>query len=149
MSVCRALDGTHSKPRLMNAACTKVLVIDYDEENLILLERLLENEGFDTTTAWTGQDALKALAGETFDLVLVNEYLPDMNADELMQELRHATAVPCLVMVSSQAEVTSPCPLSLAVVGETVRKRPPARVVEAVRAHHRRRLPESAAGTGN
>ncbi len=148
MSVCRALAGAHSQPRDMNPARPKVLVIDYEEENLIALERLLENEGFDTTTVWTGQDGLNAVARETFDLVLVNEYLPDMNADELMQELRQATDVPCLVMVSNQAGVTNPCRLRLAVVSEAVCKRPPARVVEAVHAHHRRRMPESVAGSG-
>ncbi len=149
MSVCRALAGAHSQPRDRNPARPKVLVIDYEEENLIALERLLENEGFDTTTVWTGQDGLKAVARETFDLVLVNEYLPDMNVDEVIEELRHATDIPCLVMVSSQAGLTNPCRLRLAVVGEAVCKRPPARVVEAVHAHHRRRMPENAAGTSN
>jgi CheY-like chemotaxis protein len=55
--------------------------IDCDEDILISLEHLLEDEGFDTTTAWTGLDALKALHGKAFDLILMSEYLPDMDAE--------------------------------------------------------------------
>lgn len=34
-----------------------MLIADCHEEVLIALERLLENAGFDTTTAWIGRDA--------------------------------------------------------------------------------------------
>jgi DNA-binding response OmpR family regulator len=88
----------------MNSNSARVLVIDYDEDVLIALERLLENKGFDTTTAWTGRDALKALSGRTFDLVLVNEYLPDMDGGRFMQQLRAVAAdVPCVVMETGRS----------------------------------------------
>ncbi len=116
----------------------KVLVIDYDEENLILLERLLENEGFDTTTTWTGLDAFKALVGETFDLVLVADYLPGMNAEQFMRELRHAARDGCcIVMQSSQAAPRARRPFGPALAVEVVAKMSPAKVVEVVRSHRR------------
>ena len=80
----------------------KVLIVDCDEDVLITFERLLEDEGYDTTTAWTGQDALKALQGQVFDLVLVNEYLSDLDTELFISGLRHRSGnVPCIVMQSS------------------------------------------------
>ena len=49
-----------------------------DETVLIALERLLENAGYDTTTAWGGAQALELLHRRTFDLVLLDDYLPDV-----------------------------------------------------------------------
>jgi DNA-binding response OmpR family regulator len=93
----------------MNTRRAKVLIIDCHEDVLITFERLLEDEGYDTTTAWTGQDARKAVQGRTFDLVLVNEYLPDMNAEDFISELRRRDRnVPCIVMQPSATQVTNP-----------------------------------------
>jgi two-component system response regulator PfeR len=83
----------------MNTRRAKVLIVDCDEDVLITFERLLEDEGYETTTAWTGQDARKAVQGQTFDLVLVNEYLPDMKLEDFISALRHrGYNVPCIVM---------------------------------------------------
>jgi CheY-like chemotaxis protein len=91
----------------MNARRIKVLIADCHEDALITLERLLEGEGYDTTTAWTGQDALKAVQGQVFDLALVNEYLPDMDAEDFISVLqRRGGNVPCIVMQPSATEIT-------------------------------------------
>ena len=61
----------------MNPSRKKILVADCHEDVLIILERLLEDAGFDTTTVWTAKEALTLLDSHAFDLVLVNKYLPD------------------------------------------------------------------------
>jgi DNA-binding response OmpR family regulator len=85
----------------------KILVADCNEEVLIALEKMLEDAGFDTTTVWTANDALKRLDSEVFDLVLVNEYLPDADCKDFLKALRKRGAqMPCVVMQPSAPEIT-------------------------------------------
>jgi DNA-binding response OmpR family regulator len=91
----------------MNAPRKKILVADCHEEVLIHLEKMLEDAGFDTTTVWTARDALKLVDSQVFDLVLVNEYLPDAECEDLLKALRKRGAqMPCVVMQPSAPEIT-------------------------------------------
>ncbi len=86
----------------------KVLVADCHEEVLIALEKLLEDAGFDTTTVWTAKDALELVDTKVFDLVLVNEYLPDLGCEEFLKELhRRGGSLTCIVMQPTTPEITS------------------------------------------
>jgi DNA-binding response OmpR family regulator len=83
----------------MNPSRKRVLVADCHEDALIILERLLEDAGFDTTTVWTAKEALKLVDSHSFDLVLVNEYLPDAECEEVLNALRKkGVTTPCIVM---------------------------------------------------
>lgn len=85
----------------------KVLVADCHPEVLIALEKLLEDAGFDTTTVWTAGDALRLVESQSFDLMLVNEYLPDAECEDLLKALRKRGArMPCIVMQPSAPEIT-------------------------------------------
>jgi DNA-binding response OmpR family regulator len=124
----------------MNAIRARVLIVDYDEEILIKLERLLENEGFATTTAWPGRDAFKALYCKTFDLVLLSEYLPAMDAEDFVQRLQRAAGgVPCVVMQTGRSLMPDLRSFSWPNVVNVVCKWSPENVLAAVRTHHLRR----------
>lgn len=85
----------------------RVLVADCHEEVLITLERMLEDAGFDTTTVWTAEDALSVLDSKSFDLILVNEYLPDAECEDVLNALhKKGTEIPCIVMQPSAPEIT-------------------------------------------
>lgn len=71
----------------MNAQRKKILIADCHEEILITMQRLLEDAGFDTTTVWTAKDFVHSLHSAAFDLVLINEYLPDARCEELLHKL--------------------------------------------------------------
>lgn len=90
----------------MNPSRKKILVVDCHEDFLITLERLLEDAGFDTTTVWTAKEALKLLDSHAFDLILVSEYLPDAECEEVLMALRkRAAQTPCIVMQPSAPEI--------------------------------------------
>jgi len=96
-----------AESRTMNTPRKKVLVADCHEEVLIALEKMLEDAGFDTTTVWTARDALKLVDSQVFDLVLVNEYLPDAECEGLLKALRKRGAqMPCIVMQPSAPQIT-------------------------------------------
>ncbi len=78
---------------------TEILLVDDDEEVLMALEASLENEGYNTTTAWSGQEALNLLRSRAFDLVLLDDYLPDVASEEILQQLqRMPHRIPVILM---------------------------------------------------
>ena len=90
----------------MNPTRKRILIADCQEDVLIILERLLEDAGFDTTTVWTAKEALKLADSHAFDLVLVNQYLPDAECEEVLTGLRkRGVQTPCIVMQSSAPEI--------------------------------------------
>jgi CheY-like chemotaxis protein len=79
----------------------RVLIVDDDEGILILLEHLLEDAGYDTTTAWTGHDAVRLLAESSFDLVLLDDYLSDISSEEVLRQLgKSGGSAPVLLLQS-------------------------------------------------
>ncbi len=83
----------------MTPSRKRILVADCHEDVLILLERLLEDAGFDTTTVWTAKEALKLVDSHAFDLLLVNEYLPDAECEDVLKALQKSgRQIPFVVM---------------------------------------------------
>jgi len=83
----------------------RILVADCHEDVLIILERLLEEAGFDTTTVWTAKEALKLADSHAFDLILINEYLPDAECEDVLRVLqKRDEQTPCIVMQPSPPE---------------------------------------------
>jgi DNA-binding response OmpR family regulator len=65
-----------------------ILIVDDDKDVLITLEHALETEGYETSTAWGGKEAL-SLSDETkFDLMLINEHIADLDLNWLVRELQ-------------------------------------------------------------
>lgn len=117
----------------MKTTRKRVLVADCHEEVLIVLERMLEDAGFDTTTVWTAKDALQLIASQTFDLVLVNEYLPDAECEQVLAALhKQGTQVACVVMQPSAPEITNVKGLQALGASEIVCKHPYQQIVDTV-----------------
>lgn len=111
----------------------RVLVADCHEEVLIILEKMLEDAGFDTTTVWTAQEALQLVESQIFDLVLINEYLPDAECEDLLRAFhKRGAQLPCIVMQPSAPEITDIRGLQDLGAHEVVCKRAYQQVVEAV-----------------
>jgi len=80
----------------------KILILDSDPEVLIALERLLEDEGFETITTWDASEALALLTSRHFDLLLAGEHAPEVNCAELLrQSLPSGQGVRCIVLQSA------------------------------------------------
>lgn len=91
----------------MKTARKKVLIADCHEEVLIALQKMLEDAGFDTTTVWAAREALALVDSQVFDLVLVNEYLPDVECADLLKAVQKRGAqIPCIVMQPSAPAIT-------------------------------------------
>lgn len=112
----------------------RILVADCHEDVLIVLEKMLEDAGFDATTVWTAKDALKLVDSHYFDLVLVNEHLPDANCEEFLRELhKRGESVSCIVMQPGAPDMTDFTRLEALGAREVVCKYAYRRIVEMVR----------------
>jgi DNA-binding response OmpR family regulator len=77
----------------------RVLIADCDEQILIDLERWLEDDGFETTTAWSTRDTVDLLTRESFDLLLVADHPPELNCEQILRpENNSGTRVPVIVL---------------------------------------------------
>jgi len=65
----------------------RILIVDDDQEVLIALERALEGEGYSTVTAWSAKEAIDLSEKSEFDLLLVDEYMADLDVEALFSEL--------------------------------------------------------------
>ncbi|PSB34356.1 response regulator [Stenomitos frigidus] len=67
-----------------------ILVIDDIVDNLILLQFILEAEGYQVELADSGSSAVSRAQAISPDLVLLDVMMPDMNGFEVTQHLRQA-----------------------------------------------------------
>lgn len=66
----------------------RILAVD-DDENILNLERtILEQKGFLVTGARGGAEALKLLAEETFDLVLLDVMMPEVDGFTVCRKIK-------------------------------------------------------------
>ena len=66
----------------------RILVVD-DDENILNLERtILEQKGFDVTAAGGGAEALRLLEDRTFDLVLLDVMMPEVDGFTVCRRIK-------------------------------------------------------------
>ena len=86
----------------------RILAIDDNTVNLLVLDQLLTSLGQTVTKAAGGAEALAVLAAESFDLVLSDIQMPEMTGVEVLQRLRAAPGPNQFVpVVALTADVTS------------------------------------------
>lgn len=76
-----------------------ILLVE-DEENLHeALKMNLEMEGYEITSAFTGTEALKAIANEYFDLIILDIMLPEVDGISITESVRvNNNEVPILIL---------------------------------------------------
>jgi DNA-binding response OmpR family regulator len=66
----------------------KVLVVDDNESNRIILSRCVLRAGFDAIVASDGASALAAIADQAPDLVMLDWNMPDLHGIDLLKAIR-------------------------------------------------------------
>lgn len=81
----------------MNRLRKRILICDCDIEALLALEHLLEDEGFDTTTACTTDKTIQLLRTREFDLILAADHPPEVDC-EMVLRITQSSNTPVIAM---------------------------------------------------
>ena len=71
-----------------SAASLRILHVDDDATNLLVLQHMLAALGHRPSGASSGAEALSHLAGEPFDLVITDIHMPTMDGPALLSAIR-------------------------------------------------------------
>ncbi|NLK14786.1 MAG: response regulator [Bacteroidales bacterium] len=72
----------------MDSHGEKILIVDDSESIREVVSFTLENAGHEVVKAVDGQDALKYLDGQKYDLIITDLHMPNLNGIELIKKVR-------------------------------------------------------------
>ena len=85
----------------------KILAID-DEKNIRhLIQSEFALEGFDVTTAGSGEEGLERFDQEKFDIVFLDLKLPNMDGIETLKKLKQKSSTTEVIMITGHGEIES------------------------------------------
>jgi diguanylate cyclase (GGDEF)-like protein len=97
-------DGAKGRPE--DSEPIRLLIVDDIEDNRAILARRFMRRGFQVREADSGLRALDILAGQEFDLVLLDVVMPEMNGVEVLKRIRKRwslEALPVIMCTASNA----------------------------------------------
>src|SRR5262245_8168944 len=104
------LDGKHGIAPIAGVPDPALLVVDDNEDNRYTLSQQLTVQGYDNiTVATNGHEALSVLRSKSFDLVLLDIMMPDLNGYEVLERMRSSPELRNIpvIMISSINELNS------------------------------------------
>ena len=80
-----------------------ILVVDDDRQTRLKLTRELEGQGYAVSAVEGGEAALQALAKESFNLILLDILMPEMDGVEVLERLQADTTrdTPAVIVISA------------------------------------------------
>ena len=86
----------------------QVLIVDDERDLVRLLEQNLQQSGFETAAAYTGEQALHQVRQRVPDLVVLDVMLPDISGTEVCRQLKSSPrtrSVPVLMLTARSQEI--------------------------------------------
>jgi two-component system, response regulator, stage 0 sporulation protein F len=85
----------------------RILLVDDEENARTALARILAREGYEITSAGNGLEALEQLKISSFDLVVTDINMPEMNGMSFLRELNSLYPGINVIMITAYGEVES------------------------------------------
>lgn len=85
----------------------RILIVDDEPGIRQSLKGVFEDEGFSTDTVSTGEDCLKKVEQDSYDLVLLDIWLPGMDGLETLRTLRERSPQTRVIMISGHATIAT------------------------------------------
>ncbi len=83
-----------------------ILVVDDDRDLVVLLERILVEEGYQVATAYDGSSALTLLDEQKPDLIILDIMMPGINGLEILNSVRQTHVIPVIMLTAKKDEAT-------------------------------------------
>lgn len=84
----------------------RILLVDDDPDILDAYNDFFEMEGFKTTKACDGAEAIKILVDQTFDLVVTDVRMPNATGIDLYESIRKSKPNLPVIFVSAYSDIT-------------------------------------------
>lgn len=84
---------------------TKILIVDDDQQIAELIEVYLKNEGFVTDKASDGVEAFQILEQTSFDLIILDIMMPNMDGLQFCQKVRKESQIPILMVSAKVGDI--------------------------------------------
>jgi two-component system, NtrC family, response regulator len=82
-----------------------ILIVDDEKNYTLILSAVLQEEGYETLTANSGQEALKMLKESDVDLVLTDMKMPSMDGMELLEKIKELDSELPVIMMTAYGTV--------------------------------------------
>jgi len=79
----------------------KILIVEDEKNQRILLKNLLEKENYQTMEAENGNEAIEICKREEIDLILLDQKLPDVDGIEVLKEIKEINPLSIIIMVTA------------------------------------------------
>jgi CheY-like chemotaxis protein len=112
----------------------KVLIVESNDATATAFQHKLQDAGFDARTTWSGHEALALLQSNEFDVLLMDNYLPDLHATDFLERLGRLPLQPWVVVMKGGSASESLRRYRGLGASSVVNKRDAAQVVQAVSA---------------
>ena len=83
----------------------QILYIDDDTGICRLVVKELARHGIDTVVAHSGQDGLRIAAGQRFDVVCLDHFMPGENGLDILSALNALPATPAVIYVTGSEDI--------------------------------------------
>lgn len=92
---------------MMNITSSRILIVDDEHDLGDLLSRVLHIAGFHTRLVASGADALAALNEETFDLIILDLLMPEMDGIEVLRRVRELNIDAEIIILTAAPSINS------------------------------------------
>lgn len=82
-----------------------ILIVDDEQEMISLLTSYLTKEGYKTTAAFDGLEAVEAAHNQELDLILLDIMMPRMDGISALKEIRKLSNVPIIMLTAKGDEL--------------------------------------------
>jgi DNA-binding response OmpR family regulator len=89
----------------MTDKSARILLVDDERSVQTLLSYPLRKDGYEVAVAGDGREALTRFGEESFDLVVLDVMLPEVDGIEVCRRLRARSAVPIIMLTAKSEEV--------------------------------------------
>ncbi len=97
--------GTNVELDVHNMKAFKILIAEDDDLNLQNLQELLESCGYETHGVGDGRQALDAFGHDSYDLIITDLRMPNMDGLELLRQIKELNADQLIILVTGYGSV--------------------------------------------
>jgi two-component system, OmpR family, response regulator ResD len=115
-----------------------ILIVDDEEKIREVVVSYLQNEGYATVEAGTGNKALEFVQGGNVDLLILDLMLPDMSGEDVCRAIRQFSSVPVIMLTAKASEDDRVQGLTLGADDYVVKPFSPRELTARVKANLRR-----------